>query len=174
MIIGFEFSLEERRVWGNLRTAFQFLKGNYETAGEGLLIREVKDSRFILNVSKNFFIVTVVRPWHRSPEMWLLHHYKCSGLGWMGCLPMWSNGRCPMGNGASLPNKVFYQSTIFPWRIKKNFCLVPYLFILFHYILPAGKASWKIFARNSETTVLCVTFWCLLQSSCCGSKLSLS
>ncbi|GAB0185713.1 hypothetical protein GRJ2_001036600 [Grus japonensis] len=37
------FSLEKRRLWGDLIVAFQYLKGAYRKAGEGLFIRECSD-----------------------------------------------------------------------------------------------------------------------------------
>jgi len=37
------FSLEKRRLWGNLRAAFQYLKGTYKKAGEGLFTRACSD-----------------------------------------------------------------------------------------------------------------------------------
>ncbi|GAB0210070.1 hypothetical protein GRJ2_003472800 [Grus japonensis] len=37
------FSLEKRRLWGDLIAAFQYLKGAYRKAGEGLFIRECSD-----------------------------------------------------------------------------------------------------------------------------------
>ncbi|GAB0183855.1 protein DEK [Grus japonensis] len=37
------FSLEERRLWGDLRAAFQYLKGAYRKAGEGLVTRAWSD-----------------------------------------------------------------------------------------------------------------------------------
>ncbi|PKU44195.1 hypothetical protein llap_5491 [Limosa lapponica baueri] len=39
------FSLEKRRLWGDLITAFQYLKGAYRRDGEGLFIRECSDRR---------------------------------------------------------------------------------------------------------------------------------
>ncbi|KAJ7415164.1 hypothetical protein BTVI_38978 [Pitangus sulphuratus] len=73
------FSLEKRRLWGDLIVAFQYLKGVYEKAREGLLIREcnnrtrskglkLKDSRFRFNIRKKFFPVRVGRPWHNLPR----------------------------------------------------------------------------------------------------------
>jgi len=37
------FSLEKRRLLRNLRVAFQYLKGNYKRAGEGLFVRACSD-----------------------------------------------------------------------------------------------------------------------------------
>jgi len=37
------FSLENRRLWGDLRAAFQYLKGAYTKDGEGLLTRVCSD-----------------------------------------------------------------------------------------------------------------------------------
>ena len=66
------FSLEKRRLQGDLIVAFQYLKGAYRKAEEGLYIRannnrmrgdgfKLEEGRFRLDIRKKFFTVSVVR-----------------------------------------------------------------------------------------------------------------
>ncbi|GAB0175870.1 hypothetical protein GRJ2_000052200 [Grus japonensis] len=72
------FSLEKRRLWGQLIAAFQYLKGAYKRSGEGIPRAcsdrargnglKLKEGRFRLDIRKKFFPVKVVRQWNRLPR----------------------------------------------------------------------------------------------------------
>ncbi|GAB0187735.1 hypothetical protein GRJ2_001238800 [Grus japonensis] len=110
------FSLEKRRLRGDPRAAFQYLKGAYRKDGEGLFIREcsdrtrgngfkLKEGRFRLDVRKKFFTVRVVRHWNRLPRE--VEHCQGGGIhktrldGALGNLVKWRVS-LPMAGGLEL------------------------------------------------------------------------
>ena len=73
------FSLQKRRLLGDLIAAFQYLKRAYRKVGEGLSVRagsdrmrqngfKLEEDRFRLDIRKKFFTVRVVRHWNRLPK----------------------------------------------------------------------------------------------------------
>jgi len=70
------FSLEKRRLWGDLIVAFQCLKGACRKDGENNFSRaccnrtksngfKLREGRFRLDIRKKFFTMRVVKHWHR-------------------------------------------------------------------------------------------------------------
>ncbi|GAB0187702.1 mitochondrial enolase superfamily member 1 [Grus japonensis] len=67
------FSLEKRRLQGDLRAAFQNPEGAYKKAGEENVVTghngfKLKEGRFKLDIRKKFSTVRVVRHWNRLPR----------------------------------------------------------------------------------------------------------
>ena len=73
------FSLEKRRLWGDLIATFQYLKRPYKKGEEGLLTRansdrtrgngfKLKEGRFRLDIRKKFITVSVVKHWSWLPR----------------------------------------------------------------------------------------------------------
>jgi len=71
------FSLEKRRLWGDLVAAFQYLKRAYKKDEQNLFSRaccdrtrnngfKLREGRFRLDIRKKFFTVRVVKLWPRE------------------------------------------------------------------------------------------------------------
>jgi len=73
------FSLENRRLRGDLLAAFQYLKGTYRKDGENLFSRpccdrrrsnsfKLREGRLRLDIRRKFYTTRVVEHWNRLPR----------------------------------------------------------------------------------------------------------
>ena len=97
------FSLEKRRLWGDLTAAFQYLKGAYKQEGSQLS-EEVDNSRMRGNGLKlrredlgwMSGGSSLLWDWWGArtgclERLWMPHPWRCSRPGWMGSWAAWSS-----------------------------------------------------------------------------------
>ena len=108
------FSLEKRRLRGDLIVAFQYLKGAYKQEGEWLLTRvdsdrtrvngfKLKQGRVRLDIRRKFFTQKVVKHWNRLPKESVdapfLEAFEARLDVALGSLILWVPCRCTVSQG---------------------------------------------------------------------------
>ena len=101
------FSLEKRRLWGELIVAFQYLKGAYKQRGDWVFTCSnsgrtrrhgfrLKEGRFRLDIRRNFFPLRVVRHWNR----FFRESYRCPIPGCVQGQVGWGPGQPKLVGGS--------------------------------------------------------------------------
>jgi len=106
---GWELGLcspEKRRLWGDLKVAFQYLKGRYKKEGDRLFGKvscdrtrgndfKLKEGRFRPDIRKRFLTMRLMRHWNKWPREKGTLSLETLKAGWLRFWVIWSSCGCP-------------------------------------------------------------------------------